>query len=293
MARRSTFTSKSSAAAMPPSPSVCSPITLACVTPLHAPVTSLALLADPSPTWRPASFSYDLLGHHISTSFPAVKLLDYGTSIQTLTRSANPVALIAAAHLHTQQTRRNPERRFALKSSLVEHLFARNWPLDRTLELYRVIDWLMRLPPPLQTTIFQQCNDHIRRRQMPFENSLINYWKSEARREGHAEGLATGIVEGRAEGWVEGTSEGRIEGQRRMLLAMLEHRFGRLPTEVYERVAAAGQRQLDAWGLALLEAGSIGELFGWPAPQDADQETKAASQPHNGRRHIKGSDGDL
>jgi hypothetical protein len=226
---------------------------------LHAPVASFTLLADPSPTWRPSGFSFDQFGYHLAASFPVAKLLDYRDNIAALTASDNPVALIAAAHLCTQQSRGNPERRLALKSTLVATLFARGWPLDRTLELYRLIDWLMRLPPALQTAIFQQCTDHIRRRQMPFENSLIHYWKDEGRREGLSEGR------------VAGRAEGTVQGQRRMLLALLAQRFGQLPTTVCEQIAGAEQKQLDAWGLALLQSASLDELFG-AARQDPAKE---------------------
>ena len=58
----------------------------------------------------------------------------------------------------------------------------------------------------------------------------------EGREEGREEGRVEGREEGREEGRVEGRVEGREEGAARLLLRLLEHRFGKLPETVIERV---------------------------------------------------------
>jgi hypothetical protein len=70
----------------------------------------------------------------------------------------------------------------------------------------------------------------------------------------------------RAEQWTQewlrqGVQIGRQEGEAALLLRLLERRFGALPDSVRALVAAAGTEQLEAWGVRVLEAGSLGEVL--------------------------------
>lgn len=70
----------------------------------------------------------------------------------------------------------------------------------------------------------------------------------------------------RAEQWTQewlrqGVQIGRQEGEAALLLRQLERRFGALPDSVRALVAAAGTEQLEAWGVRVLEAGSLGEVL--------------------------------
>jgi|SRR5208283_3703523 len=78
-------------------------------------------------------------------------------------------------------------------------------------------------------------------------------WKRQWLQEGRAEGL----TEGRA----EGLTEGLVKGEAALLLRQLERRFGALPTEVRARVAAADTAALEAWGLRVLDAGSLEDVL--------------------------------
>ena len=78
-------------------------------------------------------------------------------------------------------------------------------------------------------------------------------WKRQWLQEGRAEGL----TEGRA----EGLTEGLVKGEAALLLRQLERRFGALPTEVRARVAAADTAALEAWGLRVLDAGSLDDVL--------------------------------
>jgi hypothetical protein len=55
--------------------------------------------------------------------------------------------------------------------------------------------------------------------------------------------------------------EGRLEGEAALLLRLLEPRFGALPAEVRDQVAAADTAALDTWGLRLLDAESLDEVL--------------------------------
>ncbi len=71
----------------------------------------------------------------------------------------------------------------------------------------------------------------------------------------------TWMQEGRAEGRAEGRTEGRAEGSAALLLRQLERRFGRLPATVRDRVRAATADDLEAWAMAVLDAGSLDAVF--------------------------------
>jgi predicted transposase YdaD len=62
----------------------------------------------------------------------------------------------------------------------------------------------------------------------------------------------------------EGRQEGQIEGERALVRRLLERRFGVLPAWVEERIAAADPTALEQWGLRLLDATSLEEVFHTP-----------------------------
>ncbi len=68
-------------------------------------------------------------------------------------------------------------------------------------------------------------------------------------------------AEGRLEGHRKGRQEGRQEGQVRLLLKLLERRFGTLPTKTTAVVQAANSQSIDRWAERLLDVESLDELF--------------------------------
>jgi hypothetical protein len=71
----------------------------------------------------------------------------------------------------------------------------------------------------------------------------------------------------RAEQWQqewlrEGLEKGRQEGEAALLLRLLERRFGALPDSVSERVRSAEIASLEQWGVRVLDAGGIDDVFG-------------------------------
>jgi DNA-binding FrmR family transcriptional regulator len=59
----------------------------------------------------------------------------------------------------------------------------------------------------------------------------------------------------------QGRAEGRVEGQMEMLRSQIEKRFGRIASDVAERIAALKPAQLKRAGLRLLDAQRIEDLF--------------------------------
>ncbi|HXS19106.1 MAG TPA: Rpn family recombination-promoting nuclease/putative transposase [Polyangiaceae bacterium] len=80
--------------------------------------------------------------------------------------------------------------------------------------------------------------------------------RAAAREEGLEEGRAAGREEGRA----AGREEGR-EGMARVLLLLLEERFGQLPQMAMDRVNAACIEQLQVWARRAMSASDLDEVF--------------------------------
>ena len=59
----------------------------------------------------------------------------------------------------------------------------------------------------------------------------------------------------------QGIQEGLRQGQARLLTLQLSQRFGPLPDDIAATVAAAAPEQLLDWAKAVIEAGSLGEIF--------------------------------
>lgn len=201
------------------------------------PVASMAVLADASASWKPVSFHYELFGCQVGIHYPVVKLNDYAGRVDELLAQPNVFALVTAAHLLTQQTRRQLVKRFDAKRRLARLLFERQWDRQRIIDLFNVIDWMMRLPETLQTQLMTDVEELERRYQMPYISSFER------------------------RGLERGREEGRQEGQCGLLVRQLERRFGPLPAEDVARLANATPRQLEAWGLALIDAPTLDAVF--------------------------------
>jgi len=93
----------------------------------YLPVTSLALLADENPLWKPDSLKSEQWGCKNNFEFPMVKLIDYNDKIDTLLNGTNPFAIITAAHLKTKATKNNPQTRYSWKWTITTALYEKGF----------------------------------------------------------------------------------------------------------------------------------------------------------------------
>lgn len=214
-----------------------------------SPVTSLVLLADEDPNWRPAAFHDHALGTVIGISYTVAKLRDYAGQEDALLASDNPVAWVVLVHLRTQQTHHDPDRRYAAKWHLTRLLYQHGWRKRRILVLFNVINWMMTLPETYQKRYWRAVLQLERGHKMKLYNQLEQMF----------------IDEGLQKGWQKGLQEGRELGRKDGAVALLERllvrRFGPLPGTVQRKLARASAEQLQAWGEALLEAQSLKQVF--------------------------------
>ena len=118
------------------------------------PVASLAVLADHQPGWRPGDYRQSVLGCHWTLEFPSVKLLDY---------------------------------------RLIRLLYGQRREKHRIIQLLRVIDWLMALPPHLEQRLGQRLTAIEGEKHMQYVTSFERL----AREEGVQEGVQKGIEKAR------------------------------------------------------------------------------------------------
>ncbi len=138
----------------------------------NRPVASLAVLADDDPNWRPDEYRRSLFDCEASLRFQHVKLLDFAAHEAVLEASTNPFATVVLAHLKARETRGDPVGRHGWKLRLVRGLYERGFSAQDVRELFRLIDWLMELPPAL-AGIFQQELDKLQEeKRMPFVTSI-------------------------------------------------------------------------------------------------------------------------
>ena len=225
------------------------------------PVASLVLLADDDPAWRPHAFHNTVLGTVMGIDFSCAKLLDFAAREHDLLASRNPLALLTLAHLRTQQSRHDADQLLAAKWQLTRLLYQRGWSKRRIMVLFRAINWMMVLPEPQQQRYWQAIVKLEKERKMewisPLEMSFLE------------KGRQKGLREGREAGRDEGREEGRREGAARLLELQLSQRFGPLPKTVRNRLARASLQQLEAWGVASYEAGSLKQVFLPPQSSEA------------------------
>lgn len=186
-------------------------------------------------------------GHGIQFTCPVVYLGEWLERWGELERQAkaNPFAVIIMAQLMAQQTRGKGAERLASKTRVIRLLYEYKYSRKNVLQLFRLIDWMMALPPELEP-IFSQAMETIEQEhKMTFVTSIERL----------------GEQRGRHEGRVEGRVEGRQEGEALLLQRLLARKFGTLPDAIEQRVQSATPAQLETWSLNILDAATLDEVF--------------------------------
>lgn len=218
------------------------------------PVTSMVLLADTDPHWRPGSFRERMRGNARTFTFITTKLLDCVRDVGALEASDNPVAWFTLAHWRTQQTHHAPRKRYAAKLHLTKLLFQHGWNDRRIMVLFNAINWMMVLPEPYQRRYWQAVLRLEKERDMKLLNPLEQMFFDDGIKKGREQGLEQGLG--------QGLEKGRTEGAAALLERLLAQRFGPLPPTARRKLSKASVAQLEAWSDALAEAQSLKQVFG-------------------------------
>ncbi len=205
-------------------------------------VLTLVLLADEQADWRPGHYESEVLGCRVRFDFPTCKLLDLIERAQAAVAQRAPPAVIILANRAAQQTRGDMPERSRWKWDLTQRLYDAGYSEQDVLELYRLIDWLLRLPAGLELEFKQKVAAYERSKAMPYVTSIERMAKEEGRQEGRQEGWQEGRQEGEQEGWQKGQQEGELKGRQEgqitslqgAVMEVLRGRFGELPSALHQ-----------------------------------------------------------
>jgi hypothetical protein len=216
------------------------------------PIMSIAVLGDEQADWRPTQFQQELWGCRASLEYPVVKLHEWTSRRAELEASSNPFAVVVLAHLAAQETSEAADLRGQAKVALIRGLYRRGFARGEVLELLRLIDWLVAVPPEVDRDVWRTLE--------ALEEEQIMAYVTSFERIGHAEGVAAG------------RAEGILEGKRDLVRHLLQRRFGTIPDALNEWIAAADQAALEAIADRLLTAATIDEILTEVASsEDAEQ----------------------
>ncbi|AGA32241.1 hypothetical protein TVNIR_0539 [Thioalkalivibrio nitratireducens DSM 14787] len=129
--------------------------------------------------------------------FPTVKLLDWQRRWSELEQSSNICAVVVMAQIRAKASRDARDRK-AWKFRPVPLLYDRGYDRAVILELFRVIDWMIRLPEALEREFLGELHAFEEEKAMPFIAPAERLWKwqgfEQGRQEGREEGEALGLV---------------------------------------------------------------------------------------------------
>ena len=176
-------------------------------------------------------------------------MLDYATHQDQLYQNPNPFALVTLAHLLTQATRQDMNARFAAKWKLVQLLYQRGWDKQRVIDLFSVLDWMMRLPEQLKRSLWHNIEVLEEQEKMRYVTSVEQI------------GIEKGLLQGMQQGMQRGLMQGRAEGEAYALRRLLQKRFGPLSEDVLARLQSASIDELELWLDRALDADSLAGVF--------------------------------
>ena len=134
---------------------------------------------------------------------------------------------------------------------MLRNLYERGWSREEIIELHRLLDWLLVLPPEMNLEFRRRVLEYEKEKIMPYITSNEQIATEEGRQEG------------RQEGRLEGRQEGRLEGRQAVILRQLRRRLGGLENATQRRVCDLGAESLELLAEDLLDFTSVSALNQW------------------------------
>ena len=214
------------------------------------PVISTAVFLDDDLSWRPNSFQQDdpFTGKpYHQFSFNALKIADYKGKEEILKKEKNIFALVILAQLAIMEAGENQELRRRHKLALAKKLFNSGYNKEDVSNLYKFIDWLIKLTSENMKT---------------FEKEIVDIAGRESWMDWDPVYVSTFEQVGMMRGMEKGIEKGRLEALRNLLDRQIRRRF---PQEVTAKhlylIAEADDKTLSNWGEKLIEASTLEEVF--------------------------------
>jgi hypothetical protein len=154
---------------------------------------SLAVFADDDLWWRPEEYQAARWGCAVKFHFPVAKVMDYRGREVELEANSNPFAVFVLAQLKANETKDNPEGRLGWKLRVVKGLYDRGMDRTEVRKLFRLIDWVLALPPPQATTFKEDLATFEQEKKMPYVTSIERMALDQGRAEGRLDGIELGL----------------------------------------------------------------------------------------------------
>jgi hypothetical protein len=206
-------------------------------------VVSLAVLTDTTASFRPRQYRQARWGCGIAFRFPMVKLLDYAEPQRwgALEASDNIFALVVMAQIRAKVTD-DAETLKGWKFRLIRLMYERGYQRALILELFRLIDWMIRLPAGLEADFRQTLYAYEEQKRMPYVTTVEQV------------GIEKGLQ--------QGVQQGLQQGEALILLRLLNKKFGAEAVEHYRaRIESAEPEQLETWSERILSAETPEAIF--------------------------------
>ena len=200
------------------------------------PIFSIAILTDKSKRWRPQPIKFDF-GHRSTIwEYDTIKLIDYKND-PILKTSNNPVAKLVEIHLAALSRYGSVELRFEHKLRLMKNIYELGYTNQDVILWYLIIDFIFTLKKSMQKKFNKTIFEYEKENQMNYVSSM-QLWGEEI-----------------------GLEKGLEKGQRRLILKLLENKFGKLSKKYQVRLDAISSNELEKIACNLLTATTPDELF--------------------------------
>ncbi|SMP71150.1 hypothetical protein SAMN06295888_11763 [Desulfonatronum zhilinae] len=156
-------------------------------------VVSLGVLADTSPCFRPSTYRRHRWGCKVEFEFPVIKLLDWMERWEELEQSDNVFSLVIMAQIKAKTSKTANELR-AWKMHLVRLMYERGYVKDTILELFRIIDWMIRLPDGVEKEFWMEYSKFEEDKKMPYMTSIERFGMEKGMEKGSYSTLRTLVL---------------------------------------------------------------------------------------------------
>jgi hypothetical protein len=182
-------------------------------------------------------------------------------SLTEMIRHKNPFGLVCAAYILARSTRGNYEARRKQKLRITRAIAAKRWSRQMARDVFRTVNWMMALPPDMEREFWRRVLKDRGESKMKWMCPIEKIFFEDGEKSGLRKGLEQGIDQGIQRGIRWGIQQGRKEAMTEFLARQLEDRFGPLSNTVRRRLEKASTEKLSEWGIALLDANSLTQVF--------------------------------
>lgn len=171
--------------------------------------------------------------------------------------SDNPFAAAIKAQLKAMETKGDDEQRYQWKQKLIFDLYHRGYERQQIINLFRFIEWVVKIPAELQTKLEDEIYEFEVKKRMPFLSNM------ELR----------AIDRGMQQGLEQGEQKGLQKGLLQTVSLIWETKFGALSRPVRSHLNKLSPEQFQALTTTLLTDKPKAEVMAWLKAQVAPKST--------------------